>query len=161
MGVFDGIVDRYVLASAEFERRLRTVHPDQWVWPTPCTEWNVRQLVNHMVRGNLNYLHLLDDGSGEDFLRLREADALGVDPLAAYTESVRRCGEAFAAPEVLRRDFDYPLGRVPGRQALAVRTTDTVIHTWDLARAIGADDLLDTGLVAWIDDHIREIYAGL
>jgi hypothetical protein len=50
---------------------------------------------------------------------------------------------------------------VVGRQALAVRTTDTVIHTWDLARAVGSDDRLDVGLIAWIDDSLEEIYAGL
>lgn len=158
---FDGIVDRFVLASAEFERRLQTVQAGQWVWPTPCTEWNVRQLVNHMVRGNLNYLHLLDGGSRDEFLRMREVDALGDDPILAYTGSVRECGEAFTAPGVLHRVLDYPMGQAPGQQALAVRTTDTLIHTWDLARAIGGEDILDTDLITWIDDHLYEIYAGL
>jgi hypothetical protein len=48
---FDGILDRYSLASSEFRRRLETVRADQWAGPAPCTEWNVRQLVNHMTRG--------------------------------------------------------------------------------------------------------------
>jgi hypothetical protein len=38
--------------------------------------------------------------------------------------------------------YNYPLGRVAGRQALAVRTTDATIHTWDLAQALGVDDRL-------------------
>ena len=42
-----------------------------------------------------------------------------------------------------------------------MRTTDSIIHTWDLARAVGADETLDIGLVAWINDHLDEIYAGL
>jgi hypothetical protein len=50
---------------------------------------------------------------------------------------------------------------VPGEQALAIRTTDSTIHTWDLARAIGAEDTLNPDLVAWIDDHVDDIYAGL
>ncbi|MFJ4653279.1 maleylpyruvate isomerase N-terminal domain-containing protein [Nocardia sp. NPDC088792] len=111
--VFDGIVDRFVLASAEFERRLRMARPDQWDWPTPCTEWNVRQLVNHMVRGNLNYLLLLEGGSRDEFLRLRDVDAMGDDPLLAYTESVRDCRAAFTAPGVLHRVLDYPTGSSP------------------------------------------------
>ena len=68
---------------------------------------------------------------------------------------------ALLAREALQRILDYPLGRVTGRQALAVRTTDSTIHTWDLARAIGVDDTLDAGLVGWIDEHLDEIYAGL
>jgi uncharacterized protein (TIGR03086 family) len=73
----------------------------------------------------------------------------------------RRCAAAFATPVALERILDHPLGQVPGRQALAVRTTDSTVHTWDLARAIGVDDTLDAGLVEWIDDHLDEIYAGL
>jgi uncharacterized protein (TIGR03086 family) len=158
---FGGLMDRFVLASTEFERRLRTVRSEQWAWPTPCTEWNVRQLVNHMTRGNLGYVRLVRGGSGAEFLRLRDADALGVDPVGAYIRSVQECAEAFTEPGALERFLDYPLGKVIGRQALAVRTTDTAIHTWDLALAIGSDDRLDVGLVAWIDDFLEEIYAGL
>lgn len=159
--VFDGILDRYTAASAGFERTLRAVRPGQWHAPTPCTEWDVRLLANHMTRGNLTYVGLAAGGRAADFLRLRNTDALGEDPVGSYTASVRQCAEAFAGPAVLDMIIDYPLGRIPGRQALAVRTADSLIHTWDLARAIGADDTLDPGLVAWTDTHLEEIYAGL
>ncbi|MFF7650527.1 TIGR03086 family metal-binding protein [Streptomyces sp. NPDC007983] len=157
----EALVERYLLAGAEFEQRLRAVRAEQWAWPTPCTEWNVRNLVNHMARGNLGYTGLLNGDTGEDFLRRRDADALGADPVGAYVRSMRDCAAAFARPGALERVLDYPLGRITGRQALAVRTTDSVIHTWDLARALGADDRLHPDLVEWIDDHLEEIYAGL
>jgi uncharacterized protein (TIGR03086 family) len=114
-----------------------------------------------MARGNLNYAGLLRGGTRAEFLRLRDADALGKDPAGAYARSVQECAEAFARPDALQRILDYPLGQVTGRQALAVRTTDATIHTWDLARAIGVDEDLDIGLVTWIDDHLEDIYAGL
>nr|WP_042197662.1 TIGR03086 family metal-binding protein [Kibdelosporangium sp. MJ126-NF4]CEL23101.1 hypothetical protein [Kibdelosporangium sp. MJ126-NF4]CTQ90238.1 hypothetical protein [Kibdelosporangium sp. MJ126-NF4] len=158
---FDGIVDRFVLSSRGFERVLRTVRPEQGLWPTPCAEWNVRQLVNHVVRGNLNYVLLAQGGTAEEFLRLRDVDALATDAVDAYVRSVRECTSAFTQPGALQRVLDYPLGAVLGRQALAVRTTDSIVHTWDLARAVGVDDTLDTGLVRWIDGHLDEIYAGL
>ncbi|MCM2419907.1 TIGR03086 family metal-binding protein [Streptomyces sp. RKAG293] len=158
---FEGLMERFVLAGAGFERVLRAVRAEQWAWPTPCTEWDVRLLTNHMTRGNLGYVGLLHGATGADFLRLRDTDALGAEPLGAYTRSVQQCAAAFARPGALRQVLDYPLGRVTGAQALAVRTTDSVIHTWDLARATGADENLDTGLVAWIDDHLEEIYADL
>ena len=157
----EGLIDRFVLASSGFARRLEAVRAAQWAWPTPCTEWDVRRLVNHMTRGNLGYVGLLHGGTGTEFLRLRDADALGADPVGAYGRSVRECAEAFAAPGAFERVLDYPLGEVTGRRALAVRTTDTAVHTWDLARAVGADEDLDGGLVAWIDGHLAEIYAGL
>jgi hypothetical protein len=80
---FEGIADRFVRASAGFEAKLITVQPGQWAWPTPCTQWNVRQLVNHMTRGNLSYARLADDGTGAEFKLLRDADALGADGFLA------------------------------------------------------------------------------
>ncbi|MGW7534054.1 TIGR03086 family metal-binding protein [Amycolatopsis sp. NPDC054798] len=155
------MIDRFLAASTEFGQRLPSVHPEQWTAPTPCAEWNVRQLVNHMVRGNLNYVDLLAGGSREDFLRMRDADALGDDPVAAYTASVRLVVDAFGRPGALDRLLDYPLGEVTGRQALAVRATDSAVHAWDLARALGVDDRLDPDLVTWICDDLEVIYAGL
>lgn len=155
----DRIIDRFLLACAGFEARLRVVRDDDWDRPTPCDEWTVRQLVNHVTRGNLNYTALVRGATAEDFLRLRDADALGADPLAAYARSTSECATAFDG--VLDRVLDYPLGEVTGAQALAVRTTDTVVHTWDLARAVGADEDLDPTLVGWIDGELEAIYAGL
>lgn len=158
---FTGIVDRFTSASGAFGQTLAAVRPDQWDTPTPCTEWDVRQLVNHVTQGNRNYVRLLEGASRADFLRLRDADALGADPSCAYARSVRECAAAFARPGALAQVLDYPLGRVPGGQALAVRTVDTVIHTWDLAGAIGTDDTLSPALVSWVSDHLGEIYGGL
>lgn len=114
-----------------------------------------------MTQGNLNYVRLLGGATAAEFLRFRDVDALGADPLEAFVASARACAEAFAAPGALDRTLDHPLGQLVGRRALAVRTTDTVVHTWDLARAVGDDDRLDPDLVAWIDAHLHEIYAGM
>jgi uncharacterized protein (TIGR03083 family) len=192
------VIERFRLASEEFRTRLRAVRPPEWTRPTPCSAWNVRDLVAHMTQGNLNYRMLAEGGTAADFLRLRastapsgdlpgadppradppradppradltradltraDADLTRADPVAAFADSVTACAAAFAAPGALDRILDYPLGPVRGRQALAVRTADTVIHTWDLARAVGAPDCLAAGLVAWLASHLDEIYAGL
>jgi uncharacterized protein (TIGR03086 family) len=155
------LIECFAAASADFARRLGLVGPGQWAWATPCPEWDVRHLANHMTRGNLNYALLAHGGSGADFLRLRDADALGTDPAGSYASSVRTCAAAFAETGVLDQSVDYPLGEVSGRQALAIRIADTVVHTWDLARATGTDDQLDTSLVTWIDANVDQIYAGL
>ena len=68
------------------------------------------------------------------------------------------CLRAFGEPGVLDRDADYPMGPVPGRRLLAIRLTDTVVHTWDLARAAGLDERLDPDLVGWILADLGWIY---
>jgi len=158
---WDGLVDRFVTASDGFASRLRAVGSDGWAWPTPCSEWNVRQLVNHVTQGNRNYIRLLSGGTAAEFLAMRDFDVLGSDPFGAFTASAQACAGAFAEPGAFQHMLDHPLGRLLGRQALAVRTTDTAIHTWDLARALGADETLNAGLVAWIDEYLLEIYAGM
>jgi uncharacterized protein (TIGR03086 family) len=154
-------LDRYRRAAAGFAAALAGMRPAQLRAPTPCTEWDVRRLVNHMTRGNLNYALLARGGSSSEFLALRNRDAVGGEPLSAYGKSVRECAGSFRVPGVLDRVLDYPLGKVTGRQALAVRTADSVIHTWDLARALGGSGTLDPGLVSWILEESPTIYAGL
>lgn len=155
------MIDKFVLASGEFERVLRNIRPGQWERPTPCSEWNVRQLVNHMTRGNLNYVLLLKGGTAADFLRMRELDALGTNPIDAFVRSADECSREFGIPGAMRRTLDYPLGVISGRQALAVRITDSTIHTWDLAQALDADNTLHPELVTWISDRLGDIYADL
>ncbi|HZZ46332.1 MAG TPA: TIGR03086 family metal-binding protein [Pseudonocardia sp.] len=157
----DGILDRFAWASAEFSWRLRLVEPDHWELPTPCPAWDVRRLVNHVTRGNLNYVRLAQGGSAAEFLEMRDVDALASDPVGAYAASVRTCLDEFGQPGALQRLLDYPLGPIEGGQALAVRTTDTVIHAWDLAQVIKQGRHLDPDLVSWIDGNIDAIYAGL
>lgn len=158
---FEVVLGRFSLACAEFERRLRLVRVEQWSWPTPCTEWNVRQLVNHVTRGHVNYAALANGGTAAEFLRRRDEDALGSDPVEAYTRTAGEFLAAFGQPGALERILDYPLGKVVARQAVAVRATDIAVHAWDLARAVGVDEALDPGLVAWIDENLEAIYAGM
>ena len=87
----DDLVRRFVVASDGFSRRLRLVADGQWSGPTPCTDWDVRALANHVAQGNLNYVRLLEGATAGDFLRLRDADALGSDPVGAFEAAARSC----------------------------------------------------------------------
>jgi uncharacterized protein (TIGR03086 family) len=155
------VVERFATASVGFAARLAAITPSQWTASTPCTEWDVRQLANHVVQANLNYVRLLGGASAAEFMRMRDLDALGSDPIDAFARSTKECTDAFTAAGALDRMLDHPAGRMLGRQGLALRATDTAIHTWDLARAIGGDERLDSSLIAWIDQNLAEIFPSL
>ena len=50
---------------SEFGTRLRPIHGTHWSRPTPCEEWDVRELVNHVVGGALRYTMLLHGATAD------------------------------------------------------------------------------------------------
>jgi uncharacterized protein (TIGR03086 family) len=120
-------------------RLVAAVTEEQWDLPTPCSDWTVRQLVNHVVGGNRLFTRVL---SGEPLpprdqlgARARE-DQLGTDPAAAYAASAADLLSALRAPGVLAGTYTVPAATLPGPAIVHLRTVETLVHGWDLARAI-------------------------
>jgi uncharacterized protein (TIGR03086 family) len=139
---------KFVQAMGEFDKRVRSVAPDQWHKTTPCADWDVRQLVNHLVVEQLWAPLLLDGATIEDVDDRFGGDQLGDDPVAAWTSAAVASREAFAAPGALRRSVELSYGRRPAQGYCQEMTMDLTVHAWDLARAIGVDEKLDDELVS-------------
>jgi uncharacterized protein (TIGR03086 family) len=120
------------------------VRPEQWSAPTPCTDWNVHQLVNHLVAVNLTIASLL---SGQA-LPERGLDHLGDDPAGAYRASGATLQAAFDQPGILERSFQGTLGTATGEELLQIRLYDLLAHGWDLAQATGQPAGLPEDLAA-------------
>jgi len=132
------------------------VGPEQWDNPTPCTEWNARTLVGHLIVGMQGYCALLNGGSATEYVSMyeRQSEAAGADPVMACESAVRSVRAASAEPGALERTVHHLIGDIPGSRWLAVRIGENVIHSWDLATAIGADPGLDEHLVEFVYDYI-------
>lgn len=134
-------------AHAEVWRRLQSVEADQWDLPTPCEGWSVRDLVLHMTVGaTMSQQILAGEGRTPEAV---VAELSSTHDLKAEWE--RRTAEerdGFSAPGVLDRTVTHPvMGDIPCSQFLGMRVSDALLHAWDLARAINADDRLDPELV--------------
>ena len=120
-------------------RRLIDAVPDaQWQLPTPCTDWTVRQLVNHLVGGNRLFTRVLRGAPlppVQELGRRGAEDQLGSDPAAAFRSSADEMLEAFRAPGVLEKTHSVPAATLPGPAVVHLRTVETLVHGWDLARA--------------------------
>ena len=149
--------DAFDVAHAEFERRLRLVRDDQWTDPTPCAEWTVHDLVNHVVSSARTYALMVNGCSREQASGDLGAEALGDDPLAAFLHHDEALHDAFRQPGALERVCMHPMGDVSGALLLRARGTEGAIHTWDLARAIGADEHLDPRLVDHALRHLIDM----
>ncbi len=141
------VIGLYRRAVEEFGARVRTVSDDQWSSPTPASEWDVRALVNHVLNENQWVPPLLEGLTIAEVGDRFEGDQLGSDPWSSWTDVAVAALAACQDDDVPLRVVHVSFGDITGEDYLAQVTTDHVIHTWDLARATGADEHLDPELV--------------
>jgi uncharacterized protein (TIGR03086 family) len=134
-----GPVELYREASRRALAVVEGVTPGQWGDPTPCTEWDVRTLVDHLVGGAAYLLAAM---------RGREPQPVTGASAAGYRALLDEVREAAADPAALARVCMSPLGfEWTAAEAFAGTFMDTLVHTWDVATATGQDATLDAGLV--------------
>lgn len=128
--------------------RVEAVAPDQWDQPTPCREWSVRDLINHVVGEDLWTVPLMRGSTIQEVGDRFEGDVLGADPVrtarSAAQEATRTV--AMTLPEHGKVHLSY--GDDSMDEYIRQLAADHLVHGWDLAVAIGADPRLDLDLVA-------------
>jgi uncharacterized protein (TIGR03086 family) len=139
--------EAHARALAETRRVVAGVGPDQWNQPTPCEDWDLHSLVNHLVAGNFWVAPLLGGQTIEDVGARYDGDILGSDPVAAYDRSASEARVAGLAPGAMSAPCAVSYGPVPGEVYVGHRVLDVVIHGWDIAKASGQDTALDPELV--------------
>lgn len=147
------LIEQYAHALSEFGSRVELVGDAQWSEPTPCTDWDVRKLVAHVVDEARWAPHLLSGGTVSDAGDRFSGDPLGDDPKTAWSEAAAAAREAFAAEGALDHTVLVSAGEMGARDYLWEMTVDATVHAWDLARAIGADERLDPELVRRIHNQ--------
>ena len=139
------LLDGLDAAVAAFRVRLDVVGALDWTLPTPCDEWDVRFLVAHVVGGHLFSSWLLSGRSSDDAMAaLMSSSVLGDDPLGRHDDSAAAQRQGFRRTGALEAVVDHPAGTITGAEFLAMRVFDVTVHAWDLARATGGDEQLDS-----------------
>lgn len=128
-------IDIWNSTADAFTERYEAITEEQWNAQTPCEEWTVKDLVDHAVGVQVQFVSGLvgaDVAAGDDWPTVRDAirSAVGNDGALAGTTEMP------------------PMGTVPKTVPFGVGASDLLIHTWDLARAIGADESLPERPVA-------------
>ena len=131
----------------EFGGRVNQIHDDQWEGDTPDTEWNVRDLVSHVLSENLWAPPLFAGSTISEVGDRFDGDVLGTDPHGSWRAASVQALEAADEPGAMDRTVHLSFGDFPGREYAMQLFADHLIHAWDLARAIGADEGLDPELV--------------
>ena len=102
---------------------------------TPCDEWDVRQLMNHMLD---TQRYFAGSARGDDVAppSPQPPELLGDDPVADFERGRAETMRAFGEPGVVERTGP----------ALGIAFADQLLHGWDLARATGQDAAMPDGL---------------
>ena len=153
----DGIAELNRRAVETFDRLVHAIEPGQWRNPTPCTEWDVRALVNHVTNEDLWAGALFGGRTIAEVGDAFDGDVLGEAPVATWerasAEALARMGE----PDAMDRPVELSRGHVPGRVYAVELYADHLMHSWDLAKAIGADDALDPAIVVPAKDWFATV----
>ena len=150
------------LAHGEFDRTLRQVGDDQWALPTPCTEWTVYQVTNHVLGAGAYFMALMEGASKEDALGLLGQDYLQPDPISAFNAQRPQLRATFSAPGAAERIGHHVIADMTGAQLLRGCVSETAVHTWDIINATGIDEPLDPQLAEVslsILEHLAPIFA--
>lgn len=144
-------------ANAEFASRLAEVEPGHWESPTPCPDWDVRGLVNHVLLGTRMSVQILGGMPREEVIAGLDDDLMAADPdpAAAFDRLADEMVAGFSGPGGLDGIVAHPAGDFPRSMFVGFRVADGAVHAWDLARAIGADETLDPGLVQFLWDDAQ------
>jgi uncharacterized protein (TIGR03086 family) len=137
------VVTVYRRCVLDFGRRVRQVRQEQWSDPTPCADWDVRTLVNHVVSEQLWTVPLFAGETIEQVGDRFDGDVLGADPAGEAERAASSAALAAQAPDLLDRTVHLSFGLTPAEEYLYQLLADNLVHGWDLAAAIGADRTLD------------------
>ena len=157
-------------AGAEFGRLVAGTSVAQLGDTTPCTEFNVREVINHVAGGAIMFASAFENGAvPEDELgRIMGGDILGDDPAATCAAATARVLAAVRAPGALEGMVTLPFGEMPRQAAMGIAVFDVAVHAWDLAQATGQDlelsedlalEILELGRAMNIDQYRGMIFA--
>jgi len=135
----DGVAELHLAVCRRFGEAVQSAN-GKWDRRSPCDEWDARAVLEHVI-GFHDVLVLRPLGLKPN--RPRE------DPQVRWQLTYDSLAEALAPGKTARLDT---------HQLIPKLTRDVLVHTWDLARAVGADDRLDPG---WCELFYADLPADL
>jgi uncharacterized protein (TIGR03086 family) len=124
---------------SETTRVVDNIEPGQLDNPSPCTEWTVRDVLNHITGGAEMFGLAVRDGavSDEKLGALMTGDNLGADYKASFHKAMEDAEASFELPGAMDKMVKLPFGEMPAGMALNIAIFDVLTHAWDMAKATG------------------------
>ena len=136
-------VQRIEKATEHASKIVNAIKPDQLSNQTPCTEFDVKALLNHMIGG----LEMLRDAASGGSPAAPDGDQFGENPGAEYDARRKKLVEAVRGEGALEGTWKMPFGELPAQMMASIAFVEHVTHGWDLAKATGQDTTIPEDLL--------------
>jgi uncharacterized protein (TIGR03086 family) len=150
-------IQRIEAATAFAGDKVKQVTAADMSKSTPCAEFDVRALLNHMLGGLSMLTTAASGGKGA----MPEGDQVGADPGTTYAERRSALLGALRDPGVLERNWEMPFGSMAGQMMAGIAFMEHLTHGWDIAKATGQDTTMPADLVAECTDLVTPMDAML
>lgn len=147
MATDDQLRNAMATAMEGFAAAVQTIEPEHWDLPSPCAEWSVWDVVNHVVTGERFTIAVLSGASLDAAIEAQ----IGLDPEDPdlVGQVVEASADALVAFEgSLGRAIEHRVGTITARRMLGFRIIDELGHTWDVATATDQPPNLDPDALA-------------
>ena len=143
----------FIKSLQHIDNIIVQIKDSDWHNVTPCTEWNLHDLVNHMVVEVAWIPDLIDSKTISEVGNKYDGDLLEKDPLLAwsrYAKKARTAVEKVDLSALVHLSYkDTAAGDYIGEVA-----SDLLIHSWDVAKSINTNDKLP-------NDMVEQFYIGI
>lgn len=151
------LLETYRRSLTEFTDRVAQISPGEWNAPTPCQDWNLRAVVNHVVGEDRWTVALLAGATIAEVGGRFDGDVLGAEPVTSAQEATAEAELAVSEAGALDRIVHLSAGDTPAREYVYQLLTDHLVHAWDVAVAIESEPRLDARAVhealTWFAEH--------
>jgi uncharacterized protein (TIGR03086 family) len=128
------------------------IQPTQLDDPTPCTEFTVRDVLEHMLVLGGAFAHAF---RGEEAPEIHPPTQNGRVPATEFRKTMDDLLDAVRSPGAMERTVASPVGEMPGETFARLVALDGLIHGWDLASSTGQTYQPPAAVVAAVDQFAR------
>lgn len=133
----------FTQAVYAFDAVVHRTPADAWAAPTPCSEWNAKQLLEHQCAVLNGVATIAQTGQ----MARPTASPDGDDPVATWNACRNKLLSSLDTQGVLSQKGPFWFDSADVDELVAAVTWDPATHAWDLATAVGIDHGLDPALI--------------
>jgi len=146
----DADLDALTSLSSHLVAALGAIGDHQLTWATPCSDWDLAALVDHVTGGNwftaqISYGHTADEAMTRTIEQFKGGSASTMEAISSVNDQLT----AFKQPGTLDRTWHHVAADLSGGQILRLRLHDLIVHTWDIEQTLDPPASLPGDFVRW------------